>query len=387
MKIGIFNEPKGLAFGGTEFCVATLAEALCARHEVVILHRKREMTTEMLERFYGSPLPSVKVRRAPHCPRDDTLKPTNWRHALHERIHDQKWTAGYDLFVNFTHGIPPFCWSPSGVLIVLFPVGNQPVPLKGAGFSLRQWTRETLANRFWRERMGSYQAALAISEYTREWTRNYWGIDCGILHPPCRTASLAESKEDLILSVGRFTPLKRQTALMKAYASLEPRIPASWKYRSVGPLACEEEAVTYYREVAALTTGTRAEILTNLSREALDKEFRRASIFWHGAGESDGKESPPLMAEHFGITTVEAMSAGCVPVVYRGGGQREIVEHGISGFLWTTIGELLSYTKELIENIALRSRMSAAASRRAEFFSQKTFVGRFKDILGPKIPL
>ncbi len=35
-----------------------------------------------------------------------------------------------------------------------------------------------------------------------------------------------------------------------------------------------------------------------------------------------------------GMTTPEAMSAGCVPVVIRKGGQPEIVRHGLDGFLW-----------------------------------------------------
>jgi len=44
------------------------------------------------------------------------------------------------------------------------------------------------------------------------------------------------------------------------------------------------------------------------------------------------------------MTTVEAMQNYCVPVVIDGGGQREIVEHGISGFRFTSKEELKSYT-------------------------------------------
>lgn len=375
MKIGIFNEPKGLAFGGTEFCVATLVEALGDRHEVVILHRKEEMPLETIERFYGSPLPSVKVLRAPKCPR------TGGVYSLTEPYHDRKWTADYDLFVAFTHNIPPYCWARRGVLIVLFPVGLKPTFPTEARFPLLRRVREALANWFWRMRMESYQSSFAISEYAREWTRKYWGVECGILHPPCRMSFPPALKEDIILSVGRFTPLKRQTALMKAYCLLEPHIPRSWGYHCVGPLAVDDESMACHREVAALAEGTRAQLRTNLPREVLDEEFRRAMIFWHGAGETEGGECPPVLAEHFGITTVEAMSAGCVPLVYNKGGQREIVEHGISGFLWNTIEELLSHTRELMADAALRNRMAAAATRRAKLFSQEAFVSRFQQII------
>ena len=42
------------------------------------------------------------------------------------------------------------------------------------------------------------------------------------------------------------------------------------------------------------------------------------------------------MFEHFGITTVEAMAAGCVPVVIDKADQREIVRHVTDGYRWTT---------------------------------------------------
>jgi glycosyltransferase involved in cell wall biosynthesis len=168
---------------------------------------------------------------------------------------------------------------------------------------------------------------------------------------------------------------------MKAYCLLEPHIPNNWTYRCVGPLALDEESVAYHREVAALAAGTRAELRTNLPREALDKEFLRATIFWHGAGETESGECPPVLAEHFGITTVEAMSAGCVPLAHNKGGQREIVEHGVSGFLWDTIDELLSYTRELMADGVLRDRMAAAAVQRAKLFSREAFVSRFNQIL------
>jgi hypothetical protein len=58
---------------------------------------------------------------------------------------------------------------------------------------------------------------------------------------------------------------------------------------------------------------------------------------WHATGYGFDAEQYPAKQEHFGMTTVEAMSAGAVPVVLNTGGQREIVTHGDDGFLW---GEL-----------------------------------------------
>jgi len=44
------------------------------------------------------------------------------------------------------------------------------------------------------------------------------------------------------------------------------------------------------------------------------------------------KRTLRVSLEHFGITTVEAMAAGCVPLVYDSGGQAEIVSSGYNGY-------------------------------------------------------
>ena len=71
------------------------------------------------------------------------------------------------------------------------------------------------------------------------------------------------------------------------------------------------------------------------------------------------------------------MAAGCVPVVINKGGQTEIVEHGVSGFLWESLDELRDYTTRLIRDDNLRAKMSDAARTRAQLFSRETFVANF----------
>jgi glycosyltransferase involved in cell wall biosynthesis len=104
--------------------------------------------------------------------------------------------------------------------------------------------------------------------------------------------------------------------------------------------------------------------------------YGRARLFWHAAGFGSA-DSSPESSEHFGISTVEAMSAGAVPIVINKGGQPEIVEHGVSGFLWNTLDELREYTRLLAADEPLRLRMSNAARERAELFSRSRFVGEF----------
>ena len=102
--------------------------------------------------------------------------------------------------------------------------------------------------------------------------------------------------------------------------------------------------------------------------------YGRASIFWHAAGLGEDPERHPDRYEHFGITTVEAMSAGAVPVVIDAAGQVEIVEQGASGYRFAGLDGLVTHTERLIADPAWRATLSAAAERRARDFGWDAFV-------------
>ena len=63
MKIGIYNEAQGSTFGGSERCVAVLAEALSQCHEVEIIHHvKAAVDADEFGSHYGTNLSKVKLR-------------------------------------------------------------------------------------------------------------------------------------------------------------------------------------------------------------------------------------------------------------------------------------------------------------------------------------
>ena len=71
------------------------------------------------------------------------------------------------------------------------------------------------------------------------------------------------------------------------------------------------------------------------------------------------------------------MSAGCVPLVINKGGQPEIVQHGVSGFVWENLGELKMYTEMVMRDEHMRAQLAEAARARAAFFSREQFINRF----------
>jgi len=83
----------------------------------------------------------------------------------------------------------------------------------------------------------------------------------------------------------------------------------------------------------AKASGYPVEFHPNLPFPDLAQRYSSAKLFWHAMGYGVNVEESPWKCEHFGITTAEAMSAGCVPMVINAGGQPEILGDSGGGYL------------------------------------------------------
>jgi glycosyltransferase involved in cell wall biosynthesis len=115
----------------------------------------------------------------------------------------------------------------------------------------------------------------------------------------------------------------------------------------------------------------------------LRRYYNEATLFWHAAGFGVDEWKHPERAEHFGMSTLEAMSARCVPVVINRGGQKEIVLHGESGYLWNDIDELVEYSLQLMNSPQLLAAMQANARERFRHFDREHFAAKLLSILQP----
>ena len=123
------------------------------------------------------------------------------------------------------------------------------------------------------------------------------------------------------------------------------------------------------------------EFKINLQRNELEKTFLESKLFWHAKGFDVNENDNPYLLEHFGITTVEAMSAGCIPVVINKGGQKEIVDEGVNGYKWNSIDELIQKTKIVLENENIQKTFFVNAREKALNYSVDVFSECFKKIL------
>ena len=125
----------------------------------------------------------------------------------------------------------------------------------------------------------------------------------------------------------------------------------------------------------------QVQFVYNPSFPELSRLYGQASIYWHAAGFGEDLAVHPEKAEHFGMTTVEAMSAGAVPLVYAGGGQKEIIMDGVNGRWWQTPAKLIKLTRLIGANHDLWQALSEKARIRAKTFSEEVFADGFVQLV------
>ena len=258
-----------------------------------------------------------------------------------------------------------------------------------AKWELRRWAGERFP---WLLRdpsdlgfLDHYERVLANLEYTREWIRRLWGVDADVLFPPIRVQELRPApKRRRILTVGRFIARglghsKKQLELVHAFGDMVRRGGLDgWELHLVG--GCEPSQRPYLAEVRRAAEGLPVHVHANAPRQLVEELFATSSVFWVATGLGEDDQQAPWVFEHFGITTVEAMAAGCAPVVIDKAGQREIVRHGTDGYRWTTLDELEAWTRQLAGDDGLRDRLATAAVERAGAFSEEAFAARWRQI-------
>lgn len=223
----------------------------------------------------------------------------------------------------------------------------------------------------------SYNKIITISEFSRKWISRYWRLPSEILYPPVNTQNFApaKNKKNIIVHIGRFFVTghsKKQLEMVRTFKNLVDGGVKDWELHFIGSIAEGDTHQKYIETVRSEASGYPVYFHINATFTELKEILSIAKIYWHATGLDEDPERNPIRLEHFGITTVEAMRSGCVPVVIDLGGQSEIVTPE-SGYLWQTREELQMYTKKLIQDPELWKKKSQAAIERSVFFSFDNF--------------
>ena len=351
------------AFGGGEKYICSLADVLSTvgTYDVTLLVDKPSITKESLGRYFNLSLEHVRVQAATARQVPDLLSTADVGVVV----------SNFKPFGNrarknvYVLQIPYAAITPSGVLSKIAK-GN----FKEAGKDI--YRRSLLSD------AREANLTLVYSEFVKGVLHDKHGIKTQVLYPAIDDFGQPGKKENIILSVGRFFRGlyndKRYNFMIDAFKKLRERLPnTSWTYHLAGSCGTDGASQQYLEELRAAATGHPIYFHINASYHDLQRYYNEAEIFWHAAGYGVDEKRFPERTEHFGMSTVEAMSAGCVPVVVKRGGQKEIVSHGKSGYLWNTLDELLEHTALLINDPGQRNAMRKIARERFQDFDHQHF--------------
>lgn len=284
-------------------------------------------------------------------------------------------TLGLDVFVAMTWSTP-ISLARRSYLLVQFP-SRRLYP--------REWdgTRKWLKRRVQRALLSRY-SIICNSQYTARYVGEFLGRPrATVVYPPfsgAKPGAAQEEKARIILSVGRFIPMKRQDVLVEAFVRLRDDPPADgWELHLVGVAERSPAGDAYLERLRAAGTDA-VHLHVDAGFAELQALYEQASVFWHAAGYE--LSDHPELQEHFGLVTVEAMSHGCIPVVFAGGGQPEIIESGVNGVLWTTIPELINRTKEVMSDTdGAGAQLRRAARESTNRFATERFRQEMTDLI------
>lgn len=190
------------------------------------------------------------------------------------------------------------------------------------------------------------------SNYTRNAIRAAWGMDSAVIYPPCPQYSFPlTEKQDIVCSLGRFTPEKEYETILK----VAERMPQT-RFELVGGVTPDK--VSYLESLRKMAPANVVFHVNASLQEKMDV-LKRSKVLLHA-----------FVGEHFGIALVEAMSAGIIPVTHNSGAAKEdnLIEER---FRYETAEQALAAVKAALDSWGLQKAEQLRES--AKRFSSESF--------------
>jgi len=362
IDVGVYNTSWG-TFGGGEKYISLIASIISELDgfKVTLLFDKPGMTIDKLSEYYKIDLDKVEGQ-------DISLK----------NVTDIMGT--YDLGI-ITSNVRSFGNRAKKNIYVLQIPYYKITPFGMFAKAIRENPKEGMKDILRRALLHDVKKSdlvLVYSEFTKKVLQKYHDVDCKILYPPIDDFYGNGQKKNVILSVGRiFRGVyndKRYDVMIDSFKNLWPQISNNaWEYRIAGSCASDSQSLHYLEELRDSAKGYPVKFYVNVDYNRLQTLYDEATLFWHAAGYGVNEDKFPERMEHFGMSTVEAMSARCIPVVINKGGQKEIISHGKTGFLWNSLDELIGYTSRIIKDPLAAKGMKEQVRARYLDFDRECF--------------
>ena len=210
---------------------------------------------------------------------------------------------------------------------------------------------------------------LTNSNYMKEILSRYLKLSALVVHPPVKLDDFRVDleREDIVITVSRYVPGKELDKLL-----IIAKLVDNAKFLIIGR-AYDRSYLSLLFKLKDSLGLDNVEILSNIPRKRLIDLIGRARLYLHA--------NPK---EPFGISIVEAMASGCVPIVPREGGPWIDIlsgSDGIFGYSYTNPDEAAFHIRKLIKNEDLWQEISSRCVKRSKHFDKKFFNKKFVKIV------
>jgi len=217
--------------------------------------------------------------------------------------------------------------------------------------------------------INSKNLIICNSEFSKQCFRevyHHYRDDISVIHPPVFIKLNKEYsiKEDSVVSIGRFSNTKGQLEQIKIAERLQ-----NVNFHIVGFTNKKEN---YYLKCYNYVKDNKVKnVFFHINASYEDKRdiLKRAKIFLHTTED-----------EPFGITIVEGIMNGCLPIVSDSGGQKEIVF--LDRLRYTRIEEIREIIKEIIDNKINYEFNIKILQNHIKKYDRKSFLNKLDKIYG-----
>ena len=218
---------------------------------------------------------------------------------------------------------------------------------------------------------------LTNSKFSKKAIKKYTGKDATVVYPPVDVETFAfaaksDARENLVISCGRYSPEKNYEFILEVAERLKDR---PIRFIIVGASSGRVSS-EYYEKLERIRQTKRlksVELLRDLDFSKLLALYGKAKIYLHA-----------MRNEHFGISIVEAMAAGLVPIVHRSGGPWEDIlkaQQGAHGFSYSTADEAAQTIEDLMENEHARKEIVSRNMGYTYTFSSESYKKKIISII------
>jgi glycosyltransferase involved in cell wall biosynthesis len=368
LRVGVIHDSLRLAGGGERVCLKTI-EGLRERDHEVVLGTVEPTDWEKLERVMG---PCARPSREVHLLSLSETPLRLYAGAVIPLVRAAM-PGSCDLLVQTNGDVVPI-----GDVIYMhyLPASICPDGSYREGNPLLRKLYSRPYATIYRQLISRVRvdATLANSKFTRDAIRRCVNRDATVIHPPVEVTKFegarGQVRRPTVTACGRFSPEKNFEFVLEL-ASAMPQC----EFSIIGTVTSVATRKYYerLRQMKETKSLGNVELIQNESFSRMLDCFAQSRVFVN-----------PKINEPFGLSVVEAMAAGMVPVVHRSGGPwtdtlGEV--DGAYGYSYADKEEAVSTIRLLLGDSNLCASIEQRNLSRARSFSDVEFKRRISEVV------